>query len=110
MSLLVRPEGALLVGSVVGWSWIKRRHRWRAGLAGVAPALVAGVLILWRYGSPLPNSLAAKQVAYHAAWPLENAFALLIQAGLPGWSTYLLAALPASGWAWPRWVWSGWPT
>src|SRR5690348_7705090 len=54
---------------------------------------IAGVTLYLRYGSPLPNSVAAKQVAYTATWPLENTVALLIQAGLPGWSTYLLAVV-----------------
>jgi hypothetical protein len=51
--------------------------------------------VLWlRYGSPLPHSVAAKQVAYTPTWPFENTLALLIQAGLPGWSTYLLGVVP----------------
>jgi hypothetical protein len=95
--VLVRPEGALLVATVVGWTWVKRRQAaWQAALAGAAPAVIAGLAILWRYGSPLPNSVTAKQVAYQSAWPFENAVALLIQAGLPGWSTYLLAAVPSA--------------
>jgi hypothetical protein len=56
---------------------------------------VAAVLLVSRYGSPLPHSLAAKQVAYQGAWPLTNAMALVMQAGLPGWSTYFLAVVPA---------------
>ncbi|MGI9148898.1 MAG: hypothetical protein ACR2IK_20505 [Chloroflexota bacterium] len=96
VSMLVRPEGALLVLTVVGWTWIKRpREAWRAGLAGAAPAVAAGLLIFWRYGNPLPNSMAAKQVAYQLGSPLKNAVALVIQAGLPGWSTYLLASMPS---------------
>jgi arabinofuranosyltransferase len=97
LAMLVRPEGALLVATVVGWTWLnQRREVWQAVLAGSAPALIAGLAIFWRYGSPLPNSVAAKQVAYQSAWPFENAVALVVQAGLPGWSTYLLAALPAA--------------
>jgi arabinofuranosyltransferase len=97
LAVPVRPEGALLVVTVVGWAWIKQRRRaWPAVLAGSAPVVIAGLVIFWRYGSPLPNSVAAKQVAYQPAWPLENALALLVQAGLPGWSTYLLAAVPSA--------------
>jgi hypothetical protein len=95
VATLVRPEGALLAAVVLGWTLLVRRRQ--APLALVAagvPIGVAGLALLARYGSPLPNSVAAKQVAYLPAWPLENAAALLIQAGLPGWSTYLLAALP----------------
>lgn len=97
LAVLVRPEGALLVAAVVCWTWAKRRrHTWQAVLAGSAPALLAGLTIFWRYGSALPNSVAAKQVAYQSGWPFENAVALLVHAGLPGWSTYLLAALPTA--------------
>jgi len=97
LAVLVRPEGALLVATVVIWTWVRRRWQaWPAVLAGAAPALLAGLTIYWRYGSALPNSVAAKQVAYQSAWPFENTVALLIQAGLPGWSTYLLAAVPSA--------------
>jgi hypothetical protein len=110
---LVRPEGALLLLVVVGWTWavtglqtsatrhprkwlVSRRQTGVVALWGMAPVVAAGLTLWWRYGSPLPNSVAAKQVAYQPAWPLENAVALLVQAGLPGWSTYLLGVLPAS--------------
>jgi hypothetical protein len=95
VATLVRPEGGLLAMVVIGWTLLS--HRRRTLLAVVAagvPIGIAGLALLTRYGSPLPNSVAAKQVAYLPAWPLENAAALLVQAGLPGWSTYLLAALP----------------
>jgi hypothetical protein len=65
-------------------------------VAAAVPIGIMGTTLLLRYGSPLPNSVAAKQVAYQPAWPLENAFALLVQAGLPGWSTYLLAGVPTA--------------
>ena len=97
LATLVRPEGALLAAAVVGWTWMSRRGQTLLS-AGVAatPMAIAGLTFFWRYGSPLPNSVAAKQVAYQPAWPFENAVALLLQAGLPGWSTYLLAALPSA--------------
>src|SRR5204862_1437774 len=97
VAMLVRPEGALLAIVVVGWSWLTRRHQtWLTALAAATP-MALGALTFWlRYGSPLPNSVAAKQVAYLQTWPFENAVALLLQAGLPGWSTYLLAQLPAA--------------
>ena len=97
LATLIRPEGALLAASVVGWTFLAdRRQTWLAALAAASPMAVAGLTFLWRYGSPLPNSVAAKQLAYQPTWPLENTFALLIQAGLPGWSTYLVAAVPAA--------------
>lgn len=96
LATLVRPEGALLAAVVVGWTFVvQRRHTLvTIGAAGV-PIGVAGLVLLATYGSPLPHSVAAKQVAYLPAWPFENAAALLVQAGLPGWSTYLLAMLPS---------------
>ena len=97
LATLVRPEGALLALTVVAWAWlVQRRQAPGAVLAAAVPVLVVGGLFMARYGSPLPHSVAAKQVAYQPAWPLENAFALTVQAGLPGWSTYLLAVLPAA--------------
>ncbi|MBV8717111.1 MAG: hypothetical protein JOZ65_18775 [Chloroflexi bacterium] len=95
VATLVRPEGALLAAVVIAWTFmVQRRDSLRALFAASIPIGAAGVALFARYGSPLPHSVAAKQVAYLPAWPLENAAALLIQAGLPGWSTYLLAAVP----------------
>jgi arabinofuranosyltransferase len=95
VATLVRPEGALLATTIVAWTFIVRRKQTLpVALVGGAPMAIAGLALWLRYGSPLPNSVAAKQVAYQGAWPLENALALLIHAGLPGWSTYLLGVLP----------------
>ncbi len=97
VAMLVRPEGALLAAVVVGWTWLSRRSQtWLAALAAATPMAIGGLTFLVRYGSPLPNSVAAKQVAYQPTWPFENAVALLLHAGLPGWSTYLLAQLTAA--------------
>jgi arabinofuranosyltransferase len=97
LATLVRPEGVLLLAVVLGWTWATaRRQALLTGLCGLAPSAAAGLTLWWRYGSPLPNSVAAKQVAYQAGWPLENAVALLLQAGLPGWSTFLLAVVPSA--------------
>ena len=49
-------------------------------LAAATPMALGGLLIWWRYGSPLPHSVAAKQVAYQPTWPFENAIAMLLQA------------------------------
>jgi arabinofuranosyltransferase len=95
VATLIRPEGGLLAMTVVGWTFLSRRHRTLIAVAAAAaPMAIAGIALLARYGSPLPNSVAAKQVAYQPTWPLENTFALLVQAGLPGWSTYLVSQLP----------------
>jgi hypothetical protein len=95
LGVLIRPEGLLLVGAVVGWQVLReRRVPVVAALTAAAPVLGMGILLALRYGSPLPHSMAAKQVAYQGAWPLTNGAAMLMQAGLPGWSTYLLAVVP----------------
>jgi hypothetical protein len=93
----VRPEGGFLAAALIAWTFFTKRSQTPQVIAvGGLPVALAGAAIFLRYGSPLPNSVAAKQVAYQPAWPLENAVALLVQAGLPGWSTYLLAVLPAA--------------
>ncbi len=97
VAMLVRPEGALLAVVVVGWTWLSRRRQTvPIVLAAATPMAIGALTFFVRYGSPLPNSVAAKQVAYLQTWPFENTVALLLQAGLPGWSTYLLAQLPAA--------------
>jgi arabinofuranosyltransferase len=97
VAMLVRPEGALLAVVVVGWTFLCRRSQTVLAALVAATPMGIGALTFWlRYGSPLPNSVAAKQVAYLQTWSFENAVALLLQAGLPGWSTYLLAQLPAA--------------
>ncbi len=97
LATLIRPEGALLAAVIVMWAFFVRRDTLlRSIVAAAVPVVLGGAAMLLRYGSLLPNSVAAKQVAYVKGWPLENAAALLVQAGLPGWSTYLLAVLPAA--------------
>jgi len=97
LATLVRPEGALLVAAIVAWRALSGRGHWRsAALCGLAPMLAIGLALLACYGSPLPNSIAAKQVAYRGSSPFDNLAAFAVQAGLPGWSTYLLADLPAA--------------
>jgi len=57
-----------------------------------------GAAGLWlAYGSPVPSSIAAKQIAYAPPWPGENLAALVLQAAMPAGSLYLLGALPAAG-------------
>src|SRR5262249_26478920 len=96
-SAFVRPEGALVGATVLGWTFLVRRRSVPHVLSAfVAPVLAGALALVTHYGSPLPNSIAAKQVAYLAPAPYENSVALLLQAGLPGGSTYLLAPLPAA--------------
>ena len=97
LATLVRPEGALLAAVIIAWTWYADRRQTLAVVgAAAAPIGLIGLVLLVCYGSPLPHSVAAKQVAYQPAWPFENAAALLMQAGLPGWSTYLVAVAPAA--------------
>lgn len=61
VAFLLRPDG-VLVGLVVGLHWLMTRRRvpWRALVLGLVLAL-PWVLFAWvYYGSPLPNTLAAK--------------------------------------------------
>jgi hypothetical protein len=94
---LVRPEGAFLAVILVGWTWLTRKRLAIAcAMVAATPMAIGGVLLFLAYGSPLPHSIAAKQVAYLPVEPLENLLVLLIHAGLPGWSTYMLAAVPVT--------------
>jgi hypothetical protein len=106
---LARPEGALLSIAGMGWlGWLALRgrgpeRRWaRLGLL-LAPgvALLGFVPVSLYYGSPLPNSLAAK-VAQGAsgkwgegplllaelarAWSVPRVWPVLLAAALGGWA------------------------
>ena len=97
LATLVRPEGALLVVVVVAWSLRAGRTRaLRSAIVAGVPIVVAGLTLYLWYGSPLPHSMAAKQVAYRPAEPLDNALAFFVQAGLPGWSDFLLSVMPTA--------------
>lgn len=97
--VLVRPESAILAGVVVAWAfWRQRRVPVRALLACAVPVLAIGAgLLLW-YGTPIPQSVLAKQVAYQEPGAGVTLLAFVLQAVLPGWSTFLLSAqLPTFG-------------
>jgi arabinofuranosyltransferase len=99
-STALRPEGALLALAVVAWdAYACRRLTWQPVFAALLPMLAVGGLLFAVYGSPLPHSVAAKQVAYTPVAPVENLVALLLQAGLPGFSTFLIGLLPVWLWA-----------
>ena len=75
VAFLLRPDG-LLAGLVVGLHWLATRRRvpWRALGLGLLLAL-PWVLFAWAYfGSPLPNTLAAKisQGLPDRAWQWGN--------------------------------------
>jgi hypothetical protein len=96
-SVFVRPEGMLLGIVILGWTWFARRRELLVvGPGFLAPLLVGGLALSAMYGSPLPHSIAAKQIAYRPVWPGENVLAVVLQAGLPGWSPFLLSVAPAA--------------
>lgn len=100
--MLVRPEGALAAVAVVGWAC------WQARGLAAGPALAVGAwalayaagLTVW-YGSPVPQTVLAKQVAYTSEAPWLSGAVLLAQAGLPGWSSFFPSALPIATLAFP---------
>jgi hypothetical protein len=95
--VFARPEGALLAASVLACTALARRRvPWREAIAASAPILLGAAALTLVYGSPLPHSVAAKQVAYTPVGPLENPLALVLQAGLPGWSPFLLGLWPTA--------------
>jgi hypothetical protein len=94
LATLTRPEG-LLLGFLVlasialrqsgGW-----RQRWRE--VGMPFAVFAAVIVpwvifaTWWFGSPLPQSMAAKSVAYLERIPPQDALLRLMKfLGQPGW-------------------------
>ncbi|MBI4495141.1 MAG: hypothetical protein HY690_20390 [Chloroflexi bacterium] len=94
---LARPEG-LLAGVLLLADQARRERRLPLlGLAAfLAPLLPWLVFATLTFGSPLPQSMAAKAGAYQVS-PLANALALALQPGLPGLSLFLLAAQPLPG-------------
>ena len=98
LAVLVRPEGALLVATVVGWTWASGvAATWQAALAGAAPAAARRADDLLALRQPaaeqrrrqagrLPVGLAVRKRAWRC-W---------FRPACPGWSTYLLAALPGA--------------
>lgn len=82
--VLIRPDGLFLAGSVlaaIGLAWVRRQSAWprREILAfalAVVPWLITATLF---YGSPIPQSLIAKQAGGQIAPPFTALGPLLIQ-------------------------------
>jgi hypothetical protein len=88
LATLTRPDvliAAGLIFAAMGWPWLRGRLLRKSGpalplvpaityLVTLAPWVVFATLT---YGSPLPNSIAAKSVAYHL--PREAALIRLVQ-------------------------------
>jgi hypothetical protein len=96
LDTLVRPEAALAAIVVLLVTAIReKRLPLREGLAyglTLAPWLAFAT---WYFGSPIPQSMSAKSTVYAAVYQSEpwiNALALVMQAGLPGQSLFLLRA------------------
>src|SRR5687768_2003342 len=95
---LIRPEGIFAVGLVlVGRWWISRRLPWRELAIVSAVGLPWALFAWWYFGSPLPQTMAAKSVVYQND-PLTNAVGLLLHAILPAQSIFLLGGEGAVSW------------
>ena len=95
ISVGVRPEGLLVAAACVLPSWLKARRPVATPTlaAGIPVAVLLGLLTV-AYGSPLPQTVWAKQAAYATESPLGSLFVLVVHAGLPGWSNYFSGVLP----------------
>jgi hypothetical protein len=92
----VRPEAVLLAATVSGLAW---RRGWRLAslplAASAVPTAAWVFLLLAWYGSPLPQTVLAKQVAYTPGAPWMSLVVIALHAGLPGWSFPALPMLVA---------------
>ncbi len=81
-SAVLRPDG-LAVGVVIlgSLAWERRRMPWKS--AGILAAWIVPVamLLLARYGSPLPHSVVAKSTPIYQASPLTNGLQFLYHFG-----------------------------
>jgi hypothetical protein len=96
LDTLVRPEAALAAIVVLLVTAVRgKRFPLREGVAyglTLSPWLAFAT---WYFGSPIPQSMSAKSTVYAAVYQTEpwiNALALVMQAGLPGQSLFLLRA------------------
>jgi len=100
LATLTRPEGLLIAALVLGRHLVARHlPPRRAIVAFLAPVLPWVVFACWWFGSPIPQSVSAKAVAYQHLPPFANALWLLVYMGLPGSSPsqLLLADPPVPG-------------
>jgi len=83
LASVVRPEGMLMGGIVLGRYLLQRRlPPMRAIFAYLAPILPWVAFATWYFGSPIPQSMVAKAAAYRWPWPVNAAY-LLLQLGSP---------------------------
>jgi hypothetical protein len=101
LASVTRPEGLWLLGLLFIW-WVARKPRTLIRLI-VIPITLMGpwVLFAWQYfGSPVPNSVAAKLALYShygTAGPLQNLSFLLGLHNPFGW-VMLALAIPGTWW------------
>jgi hypothetical protein len=87
---LIRPEGILPVGLVLGARLLQqRRVPWQELAIVAAVGLPWALFARWYFGSPLPQTMSAKSIVYQTE-PLTNAVGLLMHAILPAQSIFLL--------------------
>jgi hypothetical protein len=83
LALLTRPDTLLFIGPIgllrfIAWVQGKdERPRWQETALFAAPLLAWGAFAVLTYGSPFPNSVSAKSVAY--VLPPEAALVRLLQ-------------------------------
>lgn len=100
LAALTRPEGALMGALVLGRHIAARRLPPLRAVAGfLAPVMPWVLFAFWWFGSPIPQSMVAKVVAYQHLPPFANTIWLLAYLGLPGSSPaqLLLENPPVSG-------------
>jgi len=95
---LVRPEGALAGGVLLGLRWLRtRRLPWRPALLAAFIVLPWAVVATAYYGSPVPHSIPAKAAAYNVHrpfWPnLWTTLAEVAPVRVPWWRLLLAAGL-----------------
>jgi arabinofuranosyltransferase len=59
-TVLARPDGILLAGILLTLLWIEERLSWQPVVAFLLPLLAWAAFSFWEFGSPIPNTLAAK--------------------------------------------------
>jgi 4-amino-4-deoxy-L-arabinose transferase-like glycosyltransferase len=90
IATLTRPEALILGGLLVILTTLQRRRPALAEAAVYAAPIVPWVLIaIWYFGSPLPQSMAAKAVAYRVD-PFINPLAIAMHTILPGESLLVI--------------------
>lgn len=90
LGTLTRPEAVILVGLLLlGLALQQRRIPIRPAILYAAILAPWVAFASWQFGSPLPQSMTAKAVVYTVN-PVANPAALVLHAGMPAQSVFLL--------------------